>query len=47
MKIKKFNMHEQGLNHFFGPLEARIMDITWATVLQGFELHMFSKTAFL
>lgn len=24
-------MHEQGLNHFFGPLEARIMDIIWAS----------------
>ncbi|CAH0119530.1 hypothetical protein PAE9249_02034 [Paenibacillus sp. CECT 9249] len=31
MKIKKFYMHEQGLNHFFGPLEARIMDIIWAS----------------
>ncbi|WP_027093161.1 BlaI/MecI/CopY family transcriptional regulator [Cohnella thermotolerans] len=31
MKIKKFNMHESGLNHFFGPLEARIMEIVWAS----------------
>lgn len=31
MKIKKFNLHEQGLNQFFGPLEAKIMEIMWAT----------------
>ncbi|WP_106767392.1 BlaI/MecI/CopY family transcriptional regulator [Paenibacillus faecalis] len=29
MKIKKLNIHEQGLNQFFGPLEAKIMDILW------------------
>jgi predicted transcriptional regulator len=31
LKIKKFNMHEQGLNQFFGPLEAKIMEILWAS----------------
>ncbi|MGG0737114.1 BlaI/MecI/CopY family transcriptional regulator [Niallia taxi] len=29
MKINKFNVHEKGLNRFFGPLEARIMDLLW------------------
>ncbi|QCR33693.1 BlaI/MecI/CopY family transcriptional regulator [Lysinibacillus sp. SGAir0095] len=29
MKIRKFNMLESGLNRFFGPLEAKIMDILW------------------
>lgn len=31
MKIKKFNVSEEGLNRFFGPLEARIMEILWST----------------
>lgn len=30
MKVKKFNVSEEGLNHFFGPLEAKIMDIIWS-----------------
>ncbi|HWI49838.1 MAG TPA: BlaI/MecI/CopY family transcriptional regulator [Rummeliibacillus sp.] len=29
MRIRKFKMHESGLNRFFGPLEAKIMDILW------------------
>lgn len=29
MNIRKFKMHESGLNRFFGPLEAKIMDILW------------------
>ena len=29
MKIKKFNMDESGLNRFFGPLEAKVMDVLW------------------
>ncbi|MDN4493213.1 BlaI/MecI/CopY family transcriptional regulator [Ureibacillus aquaedulcis] len=29
MKIRKFNIQESGLNRFFGPLEAKIMDILW------------------
>lgn len=29
MKIRKFNRQESGLNRFFGPLEAKIMDILW------------------
>lgn len=29
MKIGKFKIHESGLNRFFGPLEAKIMDILW------------------
>lgn len=31
MKIKKLNLQQSGLNHFFGPLEARIMDIIWSS----------------
>jgi len=31
MKIKKFNVHEHGLNQFFGPLEAKVMEILWAS----------------
>lgn len=27
--VKKFNMNEEGLNRFFGPLEAKIMKIIW------------------
>lgn len=30
MKIRKFKMNESGLNRFFGPLEAKIMDILWS-----------------
>ncbi|OKL35587.1 BlaI/MecI/CopY family transcriptional regulator [Domibacillus mangrovi] len=30
MKIQKFKMNESGLNRFFGPLEAKIMDILWS-----------------
>ncbi|MEI4768990.1 BlaI/MecI/CopY family transcriptional regulator [Psychrobacillus sp. FJAT-51614] len=29
MLIRKFNKNESGLNRFFGPLEAKIMDILW------------------
>lgn len=30
MKIQKFNRNESGLKRFFGPLEAKIMDILWS-----------------
>ncbi|MBS4201594.1 BlaI/MecI/CopY family transcriptional regulator [Bacillus sp. FJAT-49732] len=30
MKIWKFKINESGLNRFFGPLEAKIMDILWS-----------------
>ncbi|MBE7681793.1 MULTISPECIES: BlaI/MecI/CopY family transcriptional regulator [Paenibacillus] len=30
MKIHNFKVGERGLNRFFGPLEAKIMDILWA-----------------
>lgn len=30
MKIQNFKFHERGLNRFFGPLEAKILDILWA-----------------
>ncbi|MBS4220954.1 BlaI/MecI/CopY family transcriptional regulator [Bacillus sp. FJAT-49711] len=30
MKIWKFKKNESGLNRFFGPLEAKIMDILWS-----------------
>ncbi|WP_019122645.1 BlaI/MecI/CopY family transcriptional regulator [Brevibacillus massiliensis] len=29
MKIQNFKFHETGLNRFFGPLEAKIMNILW------------------
>lgn len=29
MKIRKFKLNESGLNRFFGPLEAKIMDVLW------------------
>jgi len=29
VKIRKFKINESGLNRFFGPLEAKIMDILW------------------
>src|SRR5690349_8456223 len=29
MKINRINVHEEGLNRFFGPLEARIMRKIW------------------
>jgi len=32
MLIKKFKINESGLNRFFGPLEAKIMDILWNDV---------------
>ncbi|QMV42353.1 BlaI/MecI/CopY family transcriptional regulator [Cohnella cholangitidis] len=31
MKIKKLNVSGEGLNRFFGPLEAKIMDILWSS----------------
>ncbi|NEW08609.1 BlaI/MecI/CopY family transcriptional regulator [Paenibacillus sp. SYP-B3998] len=34
MKIKKYNVNEEGLNRFFGPLEAKIMEILWSS--EGF-----------
>jgi predicted transcriptional regulator len=30
--IRKFKINESGLNRFFGPLEAKIMDILWNDV---------------
>ncbi|MEK5037743.1 BlaI/MecI/CopY family transcriptional regulator [Sporosarcina sp. FSL K6-3457] len=32
MRIRKFKMNESGLNRFFGPLEAKIMDVLWNDV---------------
>ncbi|OXS77404.1 BlaI/MecI/CopY family transcriptional regulator [Domibacillus enclensis] len=29
MKIQLFKRNERGLNRFFGPLEAKIMDVLW------------------
>ncbi|GAA3403544.1 BlaI/MecI/CopY family transcriptional regulator [Paenibacillus hodogayensis] len=29
MKLHHFKVNEKGLNRFFGPLEARVMDIVW------------------
>lgn len=29
MKIQNFKYHKSGLNRFFGPLEAKIMNILW------------------
>jgi predicted transcriptional regulator len=29
MKVNKFKLNEEGLKRFFGPLEARIMEIMW------------------
>lgn len=31
MRVKKLNVSEEGLNRFFGPLEARIMNIIWSS----------------
>ena len=31
MKIKRLNVNGEGLNRFFGPLEAKIMDILWTS----------------
>jgi predicted transcriptional regulator len=30
MKIHNFKFHERGLQRFFGPLEAKILEILWA-----------------
>lgn len=32
MKIRGFKLNESGLNRFFGPLEAKIMDVLWNDV---------------
>jgi predicted transcriptional regulator len=29
LRIRKFKLNESGLNRFFGPLEAKIMDVLW------------------
>lgn len=31
MKVKKLNVGGEGLNRFFGPLEAKIMDLLWSS----------------
>ncbi|PWW08681.1 putative transcriptional regulator [Paenibacillus cellulosilyticus] len=31
MRIKKLNVGGEGLNRFFGPLEAKIMDLLWSS----------------
>ncbi|WP_377866147.1 BlaI/MecI/CopY family transcriptional regulator [Bacillus sp. R86525] len=31
MFTQNYKLNEQGLNHFFGPLEAKIMETVWAT----------------
>ncbi|MGE7889742.1 BlaI/MecI/CopY family transcriptional regulator [Bacillus cereus] len=31
MFTQNYKLNEQGLNHFFGPLEAKIMEIIWST----------------
>lgn len=31
MKIQHFKFNEKGLNRFFGPLEAKIMNILWSS----------------
>lgn len=31
MQIKRLNMNGEGLTRFFGPLEAKIMDILWSS----------------
>ncbi|MEN1935255.1 BlaI/MecI/CopY family transcriptional regulator [Paenibacillus sp. 102] len=31
MFTQNYKLNEQGLNHFFGPLEAKIMEIIWNT----------------
>lgn len=30
MFVSNYKFNEQGLNHFFGPLEARVMEIIWS-----------------
>jgi predicted transcriptional regulator len=30
MRISNYKFHQQGLNRFFGPLEAKIMEILWS-----------------
>jgi predicted transcriptional regulator len=32
VRIRKFKLNESGLNRFFGPLEAKIMDVLWNDV---------------
>jgi predicted transcriptional regulator len=32
VKIRKFKLNVSGLNRFFGPLEAKIMDVLWNDV---------------
>ena len=31
MFTQNYKLNEQGLNHFFGPLEAKIMEIVWSS----------------
>ncbi|HFR4149162.1 BlaI/MecI/CopY family transcriptional regulator [Bacillus cereus] len=31
MFTQNYRLNEKGLNHFFGPLEAKIMEIIWST----------------
>ncbi|OME75949.1 transcriptional regulator [Paenibacillus sp. FSL A5-0031] len=42
MKIKKLNLHEEGLSRFFGSLEVKVMNIMWEkeklTIKQAHEI---------
>ncbi|WNC15971.1 BlaI/MecI/CopY family transcriptional regulator [Brevibacillus brevis] len=40
MKLQHFKMKESGLNRFFGPLEARIMEVLWDGREQEHELSI-------
>ena len=31
MFTQNYKLNEHGLNHFFGPLEAKIMEIVWSS----------------
>lgn len=43
LSIKRFKYNEEGLSRFFGPLEARIMDLFWEREHEEFSIKEVQK----
>lgn len=43
MSIKRFKYNEEGLSRFFGPLEAKIMELFWESEQEEFSIKEMQK----
>jgi predicted transcriptional regulator len=43
LSIKRFKYNEEGLSRFFGPLEAKIMDLFWESEQEEFSIKEMQK----